>query len=143
MIPRLLSAAPMAAAAAVTAVACPAQPRTGAGAIAAENAWVKALEDRDSFTLGCILDASFSDNDWRGQRISRADVLAHLPQRQPSTLRLSELEPTVEGSMAVVRGLNTQTAADGSVIGTVRFTDVFIYRGHRWRAVAAQETLVR
>ena len=111
--------------------------------IATENAWVSALERRDSSALECILDPAFSDNDWRGERISRAQILAHLPQRPPSTLRLSELEPTVEGAMAIVRGLNTQTGADGKVIGTVRFTDVFLYRAHRWRAVAAQETLVR
>ena len=114
-----------------------------AGVIATENAWVSALERRDSAALGCILDPAFSDNDWRGERISRAQVLAHLPQRPSSTLRLSELEPIVGGTMAIVRGLNTQTGADGKVIGTVRFTDVFVYRGRRWRAVAAQETPVR
>jgi hypothetical protein len=138
LIPRLFGASIMAAAA-----VCPSQPRTVAGVLATEQAWVSALERGDSAALECILDPAFSDNDWRGERISRAQVLARLPQRQPFTLRLSELEPIVGGAMAIVRGVNTQTGADGKVIGTVRFTDVFVYRAHRWRAVAAQETLVR
>lgn len=75
--------------------------------------------------------------------MSRAEVLAHLPKRAPSTLHLSELQVAVEGTMAMARGLNTQTGAAGKVSGSVRFTDVFVYRAHHWRAIAAQETLVR
>jgi hypothetical protein len=142
-IPPLLSALLLGATSVSAASTCPLQPRTEAGAIATENAWVSALERRDSAALDCILDPAFSDNDWRGEQVSRAAVLARLPQQAPSTLHRSELKTTVEDSMAVVRGLNTQMAADGKITGAVRFTDVFVYRDHRWRAVAAQETLVR
>ena len=144
MISRLLNAVLLAGAAvSAPGTACPPQPRTAAGVIATENAWVAALERRDSAALACILDAAFSDQDWRGGRVSRAQVLARLPKRPPSTLHLSELQVTVQGTMAMVRGLNTQADAAGKVSGSVRFTDVFAYRGGRWQALAAQETLVR
>jgi hypothetical protein len=45
--------------------------------------------------------------------------------------------------MAVVRGVNRQTTAAGVEAGAVRFTDVFVYRGHAWRAIAAQETVIQ
>ncbi len=128
---------------AAAASACPSQPLSAAGVIATETAWVSALQRRDSAALECILDPAFSDNDWRGRALSRATVLANLPHRAASTLHLSELKTTLEGSMAMVRGLNTQTGPDGTIAGAVRFTDVFVCRNHRWRAVAAQETLVR
>jgi len=144
MISRLLNAVLLAGAAVpAPGTACPPQPRTAAGVIATEKAWVAALERRDSAALACILDPGFSDQDWRGGRVSRAEVLERLPKRPPSTLHLSELQVTIEGTMAMVRGLNTQTDAAGKVSGLVRFTDVFVYRAHHWQALAAQETLVR
>ncbi len=46
------------------------------------------------------------------------------------------------GDVGIVRGLNTVT---GKSFGKaeIRFTDIFVKRGGRFRAVAAQETLVR
>jgi predicted N-acetyltransferase YhbS len=41
-----------------------------------------------------------------------------------------------------VRGLNRVVNANGEVVATVRFTDVFVYRERRWQAVAGQETMV-
>jgi hypothetical protein len=121
---------------------CASEPRTSAGVIATEHAWVAALEHRDGSALDCILGSGFSENNWHGKQVSRAEVLAHLAERPSSKLHLSELSTTVDGSMAVARGINTQTGPDGKVTGSVRFTDVFLYSDHRWRAIAAQETLV-
>jgi len=140
---KLIGLALLGVATASAASTCPAQPRSEAGVIATEEAWVAALEHRNPAALNCILDPSFSDNDWQGQHVPRAEVLARLGTRPASQLHLSDLEARVEGTMAVVRGLNRQTGADGKVSGAVRFTDVFFYRGGRWRAIAAQETLVR
>jgi predicted N-acetyltransferase YhbS len=46
------------------------------------------------------------------------------------------------GDAGYVRGLNRVVNANGEVVATVRFTDVFVYRERRWQAVAGQETMV-
>jgi ketosteroid isomerase-like protein len=124
------------------AATCPRQPRTAAGVLAAEHAWVKAIEHRNVAALSCTLDRTFADSDWRGGRVPRAEMLERLPQHPPAQLHLSEVQVTVAGAMAMVRGINTQTAGDGTTVGSVRFTDLFVYRDDAWRAIAAQETLI-
>jgi ketosteroid isomerase-like protein len=138
----LLALASVATASGSTAATCPRQPRTAAGVLAAEHAWVKAIEHRDVAALSCTLDRTFANNDWRGGRVPRAEVLERLPQHPPAQLRLGEVQVRVQGAMAMVRGVNTQTAPDGKTIGSVRFTDLFVYRDHAWRAIGAQETLI-
>jgi hypothetical protein len=127
---------------AALATACPAEPRTAAGLRQAEDRWVAALEARDQAALACRLAPEFADNDWQGAVRRRDAVLARLPQRPPSTLQLSELTISVLGATGMVRGLNTQVAPDGKMVGRVRFTDVFVWRAGRWQAIAAQETVV-
>lgn len=122
--------------------ACPRQARTAAGVLAAESAWIAALEQRDSAALYCILDAAFADTSWRGELIFKSVVLERLPSRPASTLRLSQVRTTLLGNIAIVRGINTQTSGT-RVVGSVRFVDVFRYRSHRWQAVSAQETLIQ
>lgn len=127
---------------AALATACPTEPRTAAGLRQAEDRWVAALEARDQAALACRLAPDFADNDWQGAVHRRDAVLARLPQRPPSTLQLSELTISVLGATGMVRGLNTQVAPDGKMVGRVRFTDVFVWRAGRWQAIAAQETIV-
>jgi hypothetical protein len=69
-------------------------------------------------------------------------MLARLPKRPPSRLQLTDVTVRLEGRTGIVRGLNTQIAPDGKVVGRVRFTDIFVWRAGRWQAIAAQETLV-
>jgi hypothetical protein len=128
--------------AASAAIACPRQPATSAGVQATERAWVRAIEARDVKMLGCILAPEFSDTNWRGDVVPRAAVLRRLPQRPASTLKLSNLSVFRNGHFAIVRGTNTQAGSDTASSGSVRFTDVFVYRGGAWRAIAAQETLI-
>ena len=130
------------AASAAQAAPCPTQPATSAGALAAEQQWVRAIEARDVGALSCILAREFSDTNWRGEVVPREAVLARLPSRPPSTLKLGGLSVFPEGRFAIVRGTNTQTGNGPASSGSVRFTDVFIYRGGAWRAVSAQETLI-
>lgn len=128
--------------AALAAATCPAEPRTAGGLRQAEDRWVAALEARDGAALGCRLAADFADNNWQGLVVSRDDMLARLPTRPPSRLRLTDVTVRIEGTTGVVRGLNAQIATDGKVVGRVRFTDIFVWRAGRWQAIAAQETLV-
>jgi len=126
-------------AALAAAAACPAHPRTAAGVLATEQEWVRAIEARDTKLLSCILAPEFADTSWRGEVIPRATVLARLPSHPPATLKLSGLSVDQEGGFAIIRGTNTQQA-NGRPIGSVRFTDTFVYRGGTWRALSAQET---
>lgn len=137
MLSLLLSAA--AGAASACAVS---EPVNGDGLVLAENRWVAALEARDVQALECRLARGFTDSNWRGDLVRRAAVLAGLPSRPPSQLTLSELTVEVRGKVGIVRGVNTQTSAGGTIIGRVRFTDVFVRGGGRWQALSAQETLI-
>lgn len=107
-----------------------------------EQRWVAALEQHDTRTLDCTLAPDFTDTNWRGELIPRAQVLKALPVRPASTLSLSKVQPTLLGNVAIVRGINTQNSGE-KVVGSVRFVDVFVYRSSRWQAVSAQETLIQ
>ena len=115
---------------------------TSAGVLATEHEWVRALEARNSRALSCILAKDFADTTWRGEVVPRSVVLGRLASRPQSQLTLSDLSVVQHGALAIVRGINTQTSADGRSSGSVRFTDVLVYRGGTWRAVSAQETVI-
>ena len=136
----------MVAALAAPAVARPcsgSEPRSADAVRAAEDHWVHLLETHDAAGLACLLAPDFTDSNWAGQRIPRAHILAALPHRPDNSLTLSDIEVTLHGDIGIVRGLNRQTDAAGKSAGTVRFTDIFLYRDGRWQAVSAQETPVR
>ncbi len=119
------------------------EPATAVGLLLAELRWVAAIEARDGSALACRLASSFADSNWQGNRISRDQVLAALPDRKPSKLTLTEMTTRLVGRVGIVRGVNTQTGETGQVIGRVRFTDIFIRANGGWRAIAAQETVIR
>lgn len=118
-------------------------PRTAAGALAAERHWVAALERRDAAALDCLLGEGFTDINWQGRLVTRAEMLAGFGPKPKVTLTLDQLTTDVSGDMAVVRGRNRQTGPDGKPAGAVRFTDIFVYRDGAWRALRAQETVIR
>jgi hypothetical protein len=119
------------------------QPRNAAGVIATENTWVKALTARDAKALSCILAPGFMDMAWNGQLHARGEVLTGLPKRPNNGIKLSNLKVELSGNRAIVRGVNTATKPDGSLLGRVRFEDIFQYRDGMWRALTAQEVLMR
>jgi len=49
----------------------------------------------------------------------------------------------LSGDRAIARGINTATKPDGSLLARVKFEDIFQYRDGMWRALTAQETLLR
>lgn len=125
------------------AAACPTTPRTPEGLKAAEAQWIAALNAGDQSALSCLLDPAFADNDWRGRVRTRAEVLAALSNRSPSgEAVLSDLQVQLAGEVGVVRGLSASRDAAGKLSRRARFIDVFIHRGGRWVAIAAQETPV-
>jgi hypothetical protein len=119
------------------------QPRNAAGVIAVENAWVHALTTRDTKALSCILAPGFMDMAWNGELHSRAEVLAFLPKRPANGIKLSNMKVELTGDRAIARGVNMATKPDGSLLARVKFEDIFQYRDGMWRALTAQETLLR
>lgn len=123
---------------------CPAgQAKDGAELLKIEHTWAKALEQKDAVAVGCILADDFQDAGVYGELHNREEALAHIAQRGPGSNRLSEMQPHVFGEVGYVRGLNTVIDAQGHAVAKVRFTDIFVYRDGRWKAVAGQETLVK
>ncbi len=117
------------------------------GAAAARRA-VEALEQRwlaaehDPSALDGILADDFLHVLPQGI-VSKDEQLAfmrsHPAPDDGATRRFESLVVRVFGSAAVATGIVVATAPDGSARKTA-FTDVFAYRGGRWRAVNAQET---
>ncbi|MBS0276434.1 MAG: nuclear transport factor 2 family protein [Proteobacteria bacterium] len=119
------------------------QPRSEAGVIATEHAWVKALATRNAKVLSCILAPGFMDMAWNNRLHSRAEILAGLAKRPGNGIALSNMKVSLSRDRAIVRGVNTATKPDGSLLGRVRFEDIFQYRDGMWRALTAQEVLMR
>lgn len=120
-----------------------AEPATAEGLRAAEAGWAAAIEASDVARLACRLGVGFVDTNWQGKLVLREAVLAALPGRADSKLALSDVTVRIEGQTGIVHGLNTQTKPGGEVVASVRFTDVFLYRAHRWQAISAQETVAQ
>jgi ketosteroid isomerase-like protein len=118
------------------------QPKTQAALIALENTWADALSRKDTDAVACLLSDEFEDADVDGSLKTRAETLAHIPQRKPGTNHLSEMRAHVEGNFGFTRGLAELVDASGKVIARVRFTDVFTYRDGRWQALAGHESLL-
>jgi hypothetical protein len=127
------------------AAACPTvrQPMTPAGVVDAEKLWVQALESRDTANLACLLDEDFSDNSWTGAVRTRAEILSALSGRPASTIELPELKTRTEGTVGIATGLSLSHDPSGTIVARTRFTDIFLFRDGRWRAIAAQETGLR
>ncbi len=107
-----------------------------------EQSWAAALELRDADAVGWILADEFQDADPSGALHDRAETLAQIPHRRPGKNILSELRPHVFGDFGYIRGLATLVDAQGNTIARVRFTDIYVYRDHRWLAVAGQESML-
>ena len=101
------------------------------------------LTTRDGKALSCILAPGCMDMAWNGELHSRGEVLAGLAKRPSNAIKLSNLKVELSGDRAVARGVNTATKPDGSLIGRVKFDDMFVYRDGMWRALTAQEVLMR
>lgn len=122
---------------------CPSpQLKDGNTLVQLEQAWASALEVHDADAVGCILADEFQDTDPNGKLHGRAETLAQISHRRPGKNLLSELDPHVFGDFGYIRGLATLVDGQGKTLAQVRFTDIYVYRGQRWLAVAGQESLL-
>lgn len=124
------------------AATCPSHAKTVSALLDLERAWAHALEQHDAATVACFLADEFEDAGVEGELSDRAATLARIPKRGPNQNRLDDLHAHIYDDTAFVRGLNEVIDPSGKRVARVRFTDVFVYRGGRWQAVAGHETLM-
>jgi hypothetical protein len=122
---------------------CPAgQAKDGSALVQNELAWAKALEQRDSAALNCLLAAEFEDAGPDGTLQDRDTTLTKVSKHQPVHHELTEMHAQVHGDFGYIRGLATAVDSQGKVLARVRFTDIYVYRDGRWQAVAAHESIL-
>jgi ketosteroid isomerase-like protein len=123
---------------------CPnGQMKEGSALVQNERAWAKALEQRDSAALSCLLADEFEDAGPDGTLQDRQTTLTKATNHPPLHHELTEMHAHVHGDFGYIRGLATAVDAQGKVVARVRFTDIYVYRDGRWQAVAAHESMMR
>lgn len=123
---------------------------TGASraAIAAvEQRWVTALNDADISAIDEILADDFvRPAPASGTFVSKAELLgyyrSHLSAHSGITRRIEGMTIRVDGRTGIARGIVVTTSADHKHDSRQLFTDVFVLRSGRWRAVSAQENRI-
>ena len=108
-----------------------------------ERQWLRAIQIRDTVFLDKLLAEDFVDISTHGEIRHKADVLRGRVGPVSTTQSLSDMQVREYGTSAVVTGLNIVSDKSGDWTVHVRFTDVFVNRDGKWRAVSAEETLVR
>lgn len=118
---------------------------TKQGLIDAENHWVDALVKADITALDAIFADTYVDTDEHSQRGTKQDVLSVLKSGdlKLDSIKLSDMQVHVYGDSAVVIGSAMQA---GSFLGRpladkIIFTDTFIKRKGKWRAVASHRSV--
>src|SRR4051812_41600362 len=108
-----------------------------------EQRWLDALVARDQATVADILAPEFQDTGIDGKIHNREQALAAvLDTTRPALTRFfGRLEVKVyDGKFAIAHGLvvvNGEKIHEAHIV----FTNVFVLRGGKWLAVAAQEAL--
>jgi ketosteroid isomerase-like protein len=119
-----------------------AQMKDGDALIQLEQAWARALEQRDTATLACILADEFQDFDIDGKVIDKDATLTKAKNHRAVHHELSDLTTHMHGDFAYIRGVATATDEQTKMVMKVRFTDIYVYREERWQCVAGQESLI-
>ena len=108
-----------------------------------EQKWLDILNRKDTVALDCILAPDFADTSRKGALRPKTQVLQELTQHKEQDQyeqKLTDLQMSLFGDTAVVRGVNVISDQQGHEVLRIRFTDVLHYTGGHWLAVAAQET---
>jgi len=112
-----------------------------------EQQIAKAWVERDRSTIDAILAPEWSVTDASGQVLTKEQVLRETfasTDRRIDSMAIDDVHVRLFGDVAVATG---RTRASGSYRGTsssvvLRFTDVFVRRDGRWRAVASHGSIV-
>ncbi|MGH7528645.1 MAG: nuclear transport factor 2 family protein [Gemmatimonadales bacterium] len=121
----------------------PAPPAAGQPALEAaqeliqlEDAWARALSERDTAFFQRTLGDEFVETGGEGAR-TKPEVIAHL-SRSTDSVPLPRFEQTTVrlfGDVAVVTGVAAYSAGEGGFSSRIRFSEVWVKRDRRWQAV--------
>jgi len=108
-----------------------------------EHVWLTAAARHDRATLDRILASDFIDTNIHGETRDKAATMAHQGAPSGTTQVLRHLKVRRHGRMAVATGVNVVHSSTQGWTARVAFTDVFLRQRGYWRAISAQETLIR
>jgi len=131
---------------AVPAAAASPAPKTTAGVIAADDAWLQAEMKGDADALDALLTTEYRSIDANGKVITKQELVDAARKRgEDPKLAVavkkwkaghpSHAEVTLVGDVAVLRW-----TLEGAQAGKISSCDTFIYSDGRWRAVYSQHT---
>lgn len=110
--------------------------------VALEHTW---LASGDSATLERILAPDFLHPVFTGDIIDKSEHIAFVAKHpRPAAVhtRFERLDVRLYGSTAIATGIVDAVQDGTAAVRRTVFTDVFVKRDGRWRAVSAQETEV-
>jgi ketosteroid isomerase-like protein len=111
-----------------------------------ENKWVDALAKSDIAALGLILADTYVDTDEQGHQTDREGLFSILKSGdlKVESIKLSDMHVHIYGDAALVTGKGVQAGSfKGQPINnTVVFTDTFVKRNGKWKAVASHRSVV-
>ena len=87
-----------------------------------EQTWARALEQRDSAALSCLLAKEFEDAGPDGALQDRNTTLAKGAERKPVHHELTEMHAHVHGDFGYIRGLATAVDAKGGILAKGRYS---------------------
>ena len=109
-----------------------------------ENQWVDALTKSDEATLDSIFVDGYVDTDEHNQRSDKQGVLAVLKSGdlKMESIKLSDMRVYDYGDAAIVTGSAAQVGSfkGQPVTPKLIFTDTFVRRNGKWRAVASHRS---
>ncbi len=112
--------------------------------ISLENKWVDALVKSDTAALDSIFADTYVDTDEHSQRSDKQGVLSVLKSGnlKIESIKLSGMEVHVYGDAAVVIGSAAQVGnfKGQPLTAAIIFTDTFIKRNGKWRAIASHRS---
>jgi len=105
---------------------CPtSQRKDPAALVQIEQVWLRAVEQHDIATLGCILANEFEETNFDGSRTLRRAMLASAATPNTVHFELSDLDAHVYGNFAYVRGLGGTKSVEArtaeEILGASRF----------------------
>jgi ketosteroid isomerase-like protein len=114
--------------------------------IALENKWVDALVKSDTAALDSVFVDTYVDTDEHSQRTDKQGVLSVLKSGdlKIESIKILDMKVHVYGDAAVVIGSAAQVGnfKGQPLTATIIFTDTFIQRNGKWRAVASHRSAV-
>jgi hypothetical protein len=114
--------------------------------LALENAWNRALENKDTNALGPLLDSSLVYVDYDGSLLNKVQFIASVKEAgwHPGKIVNESMTAKVYGDSAVVTGIYRENGVENGkpYLRRGRFTDTWVYRYNLWVCVASQLTLI-